>query len=302
MRASELNFPYPVLGMNDSILGEEAKVNVVSHIPLKERMAEPYRWDFEVIIKNKDILDLVNEGKAEYMCEVLCSATLLRKSFFSSTSTFTVTLGRKEVNKRVEFAIYVVSKERIPTYRNAEAHPDYREVDSFDIAKGAPLAILNTYHWDADLCYEDLTSMRSILRIVANDVNTREEYIVLDTEGDYITLMLPKAQYKAIMDVAGDPGLAGVIHSSLVLFALQGALAVFSKEKTHRWERALEAMVERNDAFHDLELGAPGDVSTIAERLLNNPFKRFCEVLPSLAQQGRAAQEALAEEDDGDEG
>ena len=133
MRASELNFPYPVLGMNGSILGEAPKVNAIPHIPLKERIAEPYRWDFEVVIKNKDILDLIAVGKAEYVCEVMCSATLLRECVRSSSPSFTVTLDRKAVNKRVEFAIYIVAKERIPEYKNSEAHEDYQEVGSFDI-------------------------------------------------------------------------------------------------------------------------------------------------------------------------
>ena len=161
--------------------------------------------------------------------------------------------------------------------------------------------MLSSYHWDADLCYEDLTSLRSILQIVENTANPNEEYMHLDTEGDYIKLELPKAQYKAFLEVAREPSIASALHSSLVLFALQGALAAFSKEKSHRWERALEAMVARDDSFHDLELGDPADASEMALKLLNNPFKRFCEALPSMVTQGMAAQEAAVEEDDGDD-
>lgn len=282
MQATDMNFPYPVLGMRDSILGKSPVVRSIAHIPPKERISEPYRWDFEIEIDNKDIISLVETGKAEYMCEVLCSATLLRDTFFSKSSKFTVEIGRKKVNKRIEFRLFVVAVEHLPEYQNANAHPDYQEVESFDIPKGAPLAILGSYHWDADLCYEDLTSLRSILRIVENEANPNEEFVHLDTDGDYIKLELPRLQYKAFTEVSANPEITKVLHSTIVLFALQGALAVYSPNKTHRWERAIEAMVSRDERFRDLELGQPADAAEIAVRLLGNPFKALGEVLPTL--------------------
>ena len=295
MRASDLNFPYPVLGVGNSILGDKPEVRMYEHPHLKERIAEPYRWDFDIDIKNKDIARLISEGKAQYMCEVSCSATLMRKCFFCSDGHLKVELQRREVNKRIEFGLYVVTTDRLPAYHNGDAHEDYKDIDSFDLAKGSPLAVLGSYQWDVDLCYEDLTSLRSILQFLPNTSDLKQDYVVIDTDGDYIKVLLPQSQYDAFMNVASEKSVANVIHSSLVLFALQSAIALYSKEKTHRWERALEAMVTRDDRFRGRELGDKEDAAMIATMLLNNPFKRLCDTLPSLI--ANTATNAAAEED-----
>lgn len=300
MRANDFNFPYPVLGVPGSVLGEAPEVRMAEHLPLKERVADPYRWDFDIEIKDADILKLIADGKAQYMCEVMCSATLLRKCIFSDTGHIEVELQRREVNKRVEFGLYVVAKERIAEYRNQNANPDYRELEPFDIGKGSPLAIIRFYHWDADLCYEDLTSLRSILQFVKNTSNPKEEYIHVDTEGPYIKVEIPEAQFDAFMGVSREPKVAEVIHSSIVLFALQSALTVFDTAKSHRWERAIEAMVFRDDRFREYTLGAKDDAAQIALMLMNNPFKRLGAALPALAA-GAVAQSSNASEEDGED-
>ena len=111
MRANDLNFPFPVLGMPGVMQGDPPKVAYTSFIPDKNLIQVPYRWVFDIDIKNQCILNLIQAGKAQYMCEVTCSATLMRKCIFSSTPKIEVVLGRREVNKRVEFALYVVAKE-----------------------------------------------------------------------------------------------------------------------------------------------------------------------------------------------
>ena len=68
MRPNETSFPYPVLGDTNAIPGEVPEASVIENIPLKEQIAIPYRWTFNVAIKNQDILKLIEEGKARYMC------------------------------------------------------------------------------------------------------------------------------------------------------------------------------------------------------------------------------------------
>lgn len=287
MRASEFNYPYPVLGVPGSILGEMPEVKMVEHLPLKERVLDPYRWDFDIDVKNEDIKKLIAEGKAQYMCEVMCSATLLRKCTFSRNNHFSVELFRREVNKRVEFGLYVVATERLPEYANSAANEDYKEAQPFDIGKGAPLALLKFYRWDADLCYEDLTSLRSILQFVPN-ADSREDFVRIETDGPYIRVEIPLAQYDSFMKVAHESSMANIVHSTLVLFALQTALVAYSKEETHRWERALKAIVSRDERFRDYELGNKDDAAQIALMLLNNPFKRLSESLPTLLPEAKS--------------
>lgn len=285
MRPSETSFPYPVLGDQNAIPGEIPEATVIDNIPLKEQIAIPYRWTFDVSIKNQDILNLIADGKAKYMCEVTCTATLLRKCFFSLTPKIEVSIDRKEVNKRVDFALYVVATQHIPAYDNTAATEDYRELAPFDLDAGSPLAIVKSYHWDADLCYEDLTSLRSILQIMKNESNPNEEYVTLDLEHDYIKILLPPQQYDVFLGKSQSQTFSELFKSSIVLYALQSALmSLQDNEPTRRWERALVEYIKHNNVFDGLSRSEPADIPVIAARMLNNPFKHLSEALPKLTE------------------
>ena len=298
MRANDLNFPFPVLGMPGVMQGDPPKVVDTSYIPDKNLIQVPYRWVFDIDIKNQCILNLIQAGKAQYMCEVTCSATLMRKCIFSSTPKIEVVLGRREVNKRVEFALYVVAKEHIANYDNDAANEDYRELAPFDIDVGSPLAVLSSYRWDADLCYEDLTSLRSILQVLKNTSDPTQEYVTLNLEHEYIQIFLPAQQYDAFMEKSHTDAFGEVIKSSLILYALQAALNQFSSDLTHRWERAVDTYIRQDSKFEGLSLENKGDIPLIAAKMLGNPFKRLGETLPKLTVLSAESAEVSGDEEE----
>lgn len=301
MRANDLNFPFPVLGMPGVMQGESPKVSYASYIPDKNLILVPYRWVFDIDIKNQCILDLIQKGKAQYMCEVTCSATLMRKCIFSATPKIEVVLGRREVNKRVEFSLYVVAKEHIADYDNDAANEDYRELAPFDIDVGSPLAVLSSYRWDADLCYEDLTSLRSILQVLKNTSDPSQEYVTLNLEHDYIQILLPALQYDAFMEKSQTDAFGEVIKSSLILYALQAALYQFSPELTHRWERAVDTYIKQDSKFEGLSLENRGDIPLIAAKMLGNPFRRLGATLTKLTELLPETVEVQGDEDEENE-
>lgn len=301
MRANDLNFPFPVLGMPGVMQGDPPKVAYTSYIPDKNLIQVPYRWVFDIDIKNQCIIDLIQAGKAQYMCEVTCSATLMRKCIFSSTPKIEVVLGRREVNKRVEFSLYVVAKEHIADYDNDAANEDYRELAPFDIDVGSPLAVLSSYRWDADLCYEDLTSLRSILQVLKNTSDPAQQFVTLSLEHEYIQILLPAQQYDAFMEKSQTDAFAEVIKSSLIMYALQAALSQVSPELTHRWERAVDTYIKQDSKFEGLSLENKGDVPIIAAKMLGNPFKQLAETLPKLAVLSPESSEASGDEDEENE-
>lgn len=298
MRPNETSFPYPVLGDTNAIPGEVPEASVIENIPLMEQIAIPYRWTFNVAIKNQDILKLIEEGKARYMCEVTCTATLLRRYFFSAIPKIEVEIDRKDVNKRVDFALYIVAVEHIANYDNVAATEDYRELAPFDLDAGSPLAMIKHYHWNADLCYEDLTSLRSILQILKNTANPNEEYVTLNLEHDYIQILIPPQQYEVFLGKSQSNVFSEVFKSSIVLYALQSALmALHADDPTRRWERALVEYVKHNNIFDGLSLGEPAEIPAIAARMLNNPFKGLSDVLPKMTVRNPSEQGAEEQDD-----
>jgi len=298
MRIPKGSFPYPVLGFSDSIGGKQPEVMVVDRIPAKERIADPYGWDFRITLNNPDIERLIEEGKASYLCEVQCSATFLRRCLTVRNSSFSLDFPRRSVNGRVEFSLWVVADEHIPDYKNAYSHADYKDLEPFDIAKGAPLAFLKSYHWDADLCYEDLTSLRSILRLEKSP-DPKAEFPVVDTDGDYIALFLPPDQYDRFLDVAGQESVNSILHASILLFALQTALTRYAGNEEKRWARALNHIVSSDSSrFPSLELGNAEQAAELALRLLNNPTKRLSDEITAMAKGVAVAQAQLEQNND----
>lgn len=282
MQLSDSSFPYPVLGNGDAIGGPKPDVSVIDHIPLKERIADPYRWEFKIDLKNPDIEALIADGKASYLYEVKCSATFLRFCKTTRECNFPIELGRRDVNKRVEFSLWVVADDCITDYRNAAAHADYRMLEPFEVERGAPLAFLKAYHWDAELCYEDLTSLRSILKIEKHN-DPAAEFLTVDVDGDYVRLCLPNTQFDGFLAVTGNETVAPVLHSSILLFALQSALVRYNENRERRWARALEEITRRDPKrFGSFDLGNVDDASGLALRLLNNPTKRLGETIAEL--------------------
>lgn len=283
MRATDLNFPYPVLGDVNSMNGDLPEVSYTPDIPPKELITVPYRWTFEVDLRNADILKLIEEGKAKYMCEVACSATLLRKCLLFSEPKFTIELGRKEVNKRVEFSLCVVAVEHIHDYDNSAATEDYKELAPFDLDAGSPLAVLKSYRWDADLCYEDLTSLRSILQILENTADPNEDYVTVNLDHEYIQILLPPQQYKLFIEKSQNAAFGAIITSSIVMYALQSALTAMESPLERRWERALDAYIRHDSKFEGLSWENKGDLPAIAARMLGNPFRLLSEAIGKLA-------------------
>ena len=300
MRLSDGGFPYPVIGLPDAVSDSAPvpEVHVMEHLPPKELVSAPYKWSFEIILNNPDIEALVREGKASFLCEVKCSATFLRFCESTNETAFVMELQKKDVNKRVEFSLWVVATERIPEYRNSAAHPDYADLAPFDLAKGAPLAFLKSYHWDADLCYEDLTSLRSILKIEKSP-DPAAVYPNVSTDGDYVSLYLPAAQHAEFLSVAASEGINSVLHSSLLLFAVQSALVQYKQYPDNRWARALKRIVESfPERFAGYELGNAEQAADMALRLLENPTKKLGEHIVDLAKAAAAAQNATANDEE----
>lgn len=298
MHLTANSFPHPVFGVPGAFVGPSPVVDVVPHIPLKERIADPYEWTFTIQLNNPELESLIAAGRAQFMCEIKCSATFFRQCVTTEKTAFSVTLLRRWVNRRIEFSLWVVATERIPDYRNSAADPDYRALEPFDIEKGAPLAFLKAFHWDADLCYEDLTSLRSILQILPNTENPEEEMVVIDTDYDYVRVYLPNAQYEEFVKVSARPEIANVMHSSLILFVLQTALIHYGEngENKHRWERALDLIFQKDERFVGLDLAKKEDAAEIAQKLLNNPIRRLGDSLVGLVRDDEARGEEVEDE------
>ena len=72
MNVNDFTLPYPVLGIGDSILPLPK-----TEFDLKTE-DDKYIFTFDFTIENPEIQVLIDNGKADYVCEVNCVSTFLR--------------------------------------------------------------------------------------------------------------------------------------------------------------------------------------------------------------------------------
>ena len=77
--------PYPVLGNYDSVFPLLEDDAVVMPDPIMDE--NQFIFHIELNQKNQDISKLIEDNKAEYLCEIYCKNTFLRKkNHFKQTS------------------------------------------------------------------------------------------------------------------------------------------------------------------------------------------------------------------------
>jgi hypothetical protein len=274
MKFNNISFPHPVLGIADTIFGN---VDFSDEV-LSEK--GNYKIKFELNHSNDDINQLVQEGKAEYFCEVTCSNTLYREIFTSSDNNIAFELPKKHVKGKVEFTCLLISKTVIPKYVNADAHSDYDGFD-FDIEKGDVLAVFGKSSFNADIRYERLKAVSQIL--VVKPIKDFD-VVNVNLEEPKITVEIPEEDYENFAsNYSDDEKYIPLFHSSIVLNALIIALYNIKKYSDKFWAEAIMYRIENEkETFQNLSISETENVPEIAQRLLGNPFSRLFIGLDNL--------------------
>lgn len=276
MKYNNISLPYPVLGINDDVY------------PLLEedciRMADPiktpteYRFIIDLTHRNEDIETLIEEGKAEYACEVTCSDTYLRHCYHSSDSHFEIVIPRRDVKGRVVFQCFVAAKQSIIGYKNRDFNEDYYGF-SFDLEVGDMLVLFPSASYNTDVRYDKLFAAGSFMQIV--EAADDKDRIYFNLNEDRILIEMPRdifMQYKRVGNQFPE-----IIHSSIVHNALVYALANLSEfhEKGKLWADCIMIRM-KEPALCNLDLSDMMQVYEAADILLQDPYKRLLDSLEKL--------------------
>lgn len=286
MKYKNVSLPYPVLGIYDDVyplLGDDC-------IQMSDPVKTAIEYQFGIDLKqgNKDIAQLVNEGKAEYACEVTCRGTFLRRCYKSSTPHFDITLGRTEVNGRIEFQCFIATCLSIPNYSNDDFNEDYHGF-TFDLETGDMLAVFPLAWWNTNVKFDKLYAAGSFMQIVEAGDGIDKTWFNLND--DRILIELPHdlfVQYQRIGNSFPE-----VIHSSLVHNALVYALSNLSEyqESGKLWADSLQLRLAE---LHVLTSELKNDMSLVykaADMLLQDPYKRMLDSLEKIANAQNEEQE-----------
>ena len=271
MNLNNVSFPYPVLGSFDDITPspEEPIVNLTED-------RKNYYFDILLSYENKDIEQLVRADFADYVCEVSCDATRYRTCYKGKDLHFCITIPRRSVAGRINFACTITVKDYIPGYVNKGFHPDYAG-HSFDMEPGDLLGMFSPFYYIADIKYDKLKAVGTFMEIVPTD----DQWPSTILDKPKIELRLPRALYEQYRDNPAVNSKADILHASVVLNSLTYALCRIEQYEDKKWAQTIEYRIDTEKDLAEFKDQTPDEwrVDKLTQILLGKPYERLFNYL-----------------------
>lgn len=276
MSQNNLAYPYPVLtAYSDDVQPALIAQNV--QVGEMQIINNDYVLPLTLILEDPKLLQLIAEGKAEYMFDVNCPASLYRRCINSDNNEVKIDFPFKRVSGVAKIRPYVIAKTAF-TYQNPTFHPDY-DNESFEIEEGDVLAIFNEITYDFEINYNQLKAFSSIMFIrKAEDENEKDIRYLMDEPK--IVIILPVDKFAKYQQFKADPQYTNAVHASLA----QNALLAVLMQTNWDDEDAQEPLWKRTIRYrvaHEEELMPYNDLNNqenlvmIAQKLLGDPIQRM---------------------------
>lgn len=265
------SLPYPVLSYySDDILPMLDRNSVLVN---QAHDRKNYTFSIQLLQDNKDITDYIQEGKAEYTCEVTCAKTYMRRCYHSPFPAFTIEIGRKDVIGEIFFQCFVTVKEDILDYHNSQFNEDYEDAQ-FDLEPGDILAAFPKASYTANLKYDKLYSAGSFM-VVQEDKNRTNVWF--DSNNDKILVYLPSPMFEQFQSFSNNQEFNELFHASIVFNALFKSLSEYDP-KTHDnclWVQAIRYRINTEENLSEFKLEDKSTAYELAQALLADPYKRL---------------------------
>lgn len=214
-------FPYPVLCMeNDDYENCSFNIHTEQTEELKDIVLQ-----FEIELNNNELLELVREGKAEYLVHIECSNTSFRKVVRNSGDNFTYKIPKVKVNKEIYLVGMIVAKKPIMNFYSYNFNEDYDEPVDFE--KGAILAYRNLPRIIVIKNYEQLAAEDAFFSIVCKDNEQDiDEPVTFDLNSNKIKIFVDNSIYNEYVKFHTNPVMKPIMISMIVMPALAYVIEV----------------------------------------------------------------------------
>ena len=270
MKISDFAIPYPILGIpgafNDSVqiekdLGFESSQN-------------DYIFKITLSIDDETILGFINDKKAAYACEVDCGKSYYRQAFLSHDPSFNISIPKTSLVGNVQLFFSIVVIEEIENYKNKNFNQRFYENYKFNLSKGHMLAYFGQRQFNADIKYDELKALGSIMEVKA-DSNT--PYTYFDFGGEKITIFLPQSEFDNFIK-SNNHTLSDITHASIVQCALVSAISAYKENSNTLWAQTLRIRVQNEsklEKFTALEELTGKEIMELVSVILDNPNRRM---------------------------
>ena len=278
MKLSNYSIPYPILGIagafNDNVL-------IKKELSF-ESTKDNYIFKITLTTDDPTLLQLIREGKASYACEIDSPKTFFRETYKSKDPSFSITIPKVSlIGNDVSLFYSIVVNEDITDYKNNNFNQRFYEGYKFNLSKGHMLAYFGRDTFNADIKYEELNALGSIMEVKV-DVNSKFTYF--DFGSDLITIFLPPSEYDSFRK-SNNHTLSDITHASIVQCALISALNAYKENANTLWAQTLNVRVQNDkklEKFCALGDLTSKEITEMVSVILDNPNKRLFAKLNTL--------------------
>lgn len=270
MKLNNISFPYPVLRRGSDDILPQLPEDCIS-ISFTKTETE-YIFDIVLKYENLEIEELVKNGKAIHCCEIDCQKTVWREAFQSKSPSFSITIPRRNLSGNIYFNSYVSVIEPIKDYSNSGFNCDY-DGAKFDMEPGDILVGFPVVPHHIDIKYDKLQAAGSFI-IIRED--TESDITNYSFDHDKIEINIPTEMFKQYQNGLKS-NFAEIMHSSIAYNALTCALYELPNcNDGLLWVQALKhRLLHEASEDYDIETGRVLNVSSVANKLLRDPYKRL---------------------------
>ena len=236
MQIKPRSYPHPVL----SHFGDDILNSVF--MPVVKVKGAKNAYVFEAVFKtnNEDLLQMVEQKKAQYAVHVECNQTRYRNIFTANTANFSFEIPAGMLDGRVEVCSFILASKPLDKYKNSEFHPDYAKL-AFRVRRGDTLAVGHDHEFPADKKNDPLRKVSSIFSIVKND-DPEATGMDIDLGGSKIRVALSAPNFDAYTFLRQSQALHPVLSATVIVPAL---VDVIEKIRRASMENALGQFADR---------------------------------------------------------
>ncbi len=277
MKLTKYVIPYPVLGIEHAF-----KEGCVANCEMTfETTQTKFVFHIHLHMNDQNIQSRIENGEALFSCEIDCPKTYYRKVFPSKEKNFVIEIDRTALVGNVQFFFSVVATRAITDYMNPNFNQRYYEGYKFNLQKGHLLSYLGERSFDADIKYDELNAIGSIVEVKEDK---QEKYTHFDFTTDKIRIFLPSEEF-ADFNRSNNSYTADITHASIVQCSLISALYAYKSHTTTLWAKTLSMRIKSDPKlkqFENLEDLDGLQISQLVNYLLENANKRMFFTISKL--------------------
>ena len=237
-------YTYPILSVE-----KDDYISSVFEVEINQKMngVNNFLLEFDISMDNKELGQLIRDGKAEYVIHLECSNTAYRTTLHSAVSHIDIEIPISRVNGKMEMVAFIISKSDICGFYSLDWNDDYEGM-KFDFAKACVLGYENLPALDITKDYEELANASSIF-LVYKRLTEEAKPMNVNLDSNRIKIGLGSDEYGVYVRFCSKTEFQPILNTMIILPALVYVFEELKQENGIENNQGKEWFISLNLAY-----------------------------------------------------